>query len=46
MAFAEEPGAQAFWWIDGNLGCALAGDLPRDQLRRLAISAYHGLTEV
>ncbi|WP_395541610.1 anti-sigma factor family protein [Neotabrizicola sp. sgz301269] len=45
MAFAEEPGAQAFWWIDGNLGCALVGDLPRDQLRRLAISAYHGLTE-
>jgi anti-sigma factor RsiW len=45
LAFAEEQGAQAFWWVEGNLGCALVGDLPRDLLRRLAISAYHGLTE-
>jgi len=45
LRFAEAPGAQAFWWIDGNLGCALVGDLPRDTLRRLAIAAYHGLTD-
>jgi anti-sigma factor RsiW len=45
LAFAEETGRQAFWWIEGNLGCALAGDLPRDTLRRLAIAAYHDLTE-
>ena len=45
LAFAEEPGRQAFWWVEGNLGCALAGDLPRDTLRRLAIAAYHDLTE-
>jgi anti-sigma factor RsiW len=45
LAFAEESGRQAFWWVDGGLGCALAGDLPRDTLRRLAISAYHDLTE-
>ncbi|MBL9064270.1 anti-sigma factor [Tabrizicola sp.] len=45
LAFAEEPGRQAFWWIEGNLGCALVGDLPRDTLRRLAIAAYHDLTE-
>lgn len=45
LAFAEEPGRQAFWWVEDGLGCALAGDLPRETLRRLAISAYHGLTE-
>lgn len=45
LAFAEEPGRQAFWWVDGNLGCAIAGDLPRETLRRLAIAAYHDLTE-
>ena len=45
LAFAEEPGRRAFWWIEEGLGCALVGDLPRDALRRLAISAYHGLTE-
>ncbi|MFN3282391.1 MAG: hypothetical protein ACK40I_12100 [Tabrizicola sp.] len=44
-AFAEERGRQAFWWVEGGLGCALAGDLPRETLRRLAISAHHGLTE-
>lgn len=45
LAFAEEPGRQAFWWVEGGLGCALAGDLPRETLRRLAIAAYHDLTE-
>ena len=45
LAFAEAPGAQAFWWIEGTLGCALVGDLPRDTLRRLAVRAYHDLTE-
>ncbi len=45
LAFAEEPGRQAFWWVDDGLGCALSGDLPRETLRRLAVAAYHGLTE-
>lgn len=45
LAFAEEPGRQAFWWVEDGLGCALAGDLPRETLRRLAVAAYHGLTE-
>ena len=45
LAFAEEPGRQAFWWVEGDLGCALAGDLPRETMRRLAIEAYHDLTE-
>lgn len=46
LAFAEAPGRQAFWWVEGDLGCALAGDLPRETLRKLAIAAYHDLTEV
>lgn len=46
LAFAESPGAQTFWWVDRGLGCALVGDLPRDTLRRLALQAYHDLTEV
>jgi len=45
LAFAEEPGRQAFWWVEGALGCALVGDLPRETLRRLAIAAYRDLTE-
>lgn len=45
LAFAEEPGRQAFWWVEDGLGCALAGDLPRETLRRLAVAAYHGLTD-
>lgn len=45
LAFAEAPGKQAFWWVDNGLSCALAGDLPRETLRRLAIAAYHGLSE-
>ena len=46
LAFAEEPGRRAFWWVEGNLGRALVGDLPRDTLRRLAIAAYHDLGEI
>lgn len=45
LAFAAEPGKQAFWWVEDGLGCALAGDLPRETLRRLAVAAYHDLTE-
>lgn len=45
LAFAEEPGRQAFWWVEGDLACALVGDLPRETLRHLAIRAYHDLTE-
>ena len=45
LAFAEEPGRRAFWWVDGELGCALSGDLPRETLRSLAVTAYHDLTE-
>lgn len=45
LEFAEAPGAQAFWWVEGPLGCALVGDLPRDTLRHLAIRAYHDLTD-
>ncbi|WP_347265819.1 anti-sigma factor [Paracoccus sp. (in: a-proteobacteria)] len=43
MVFAEAAGARAFWWVEGDLGCALVGDLPRDKLRAMSIAAYHAL---
>lgn len=42
---AGDGDARAFWWIEGDLGCALVGDLPAETLRGLAIIAYHGLTD-
>lgn len=45
MAFAEDARARGFWWVEGDLGCALVGDLPRDTLRRMAVEAYHALAE-
>jgi len=41
--FAEEDGARVFYWIDGPLGYALAGDLPRDELQQLARLVYQQL---
>lgn len=41
---AGDGDTQAFWWVDGDLGCALVGDLPLDTLRALSVAAYHGLT--
>ncbi|MGV8989630.1 MAG: anti-sigma factor family protein [Cypionkella sp.] len=38
--FAKSEGAQGFWWVDNQLGCALVGDLPRDSLRKISLSAY------
>ncbi|PZR00567.1 MAG: hypothetical protein DI533_08440 [Cereibacter sphaeroides] len=32
-----------FSWVDEGLGCALTGDLPRDALRDIAMSAYEQL---
>ena len=42
---AGDGAARAFWWIEGDLACALVGDLPAEALRDLAIAAYHGLSE-
>ncbi|WP_347311125.1 anti-sigma factor family protein [Defluviimonas sp. SAOS-178_SWC] len=38
--FAERPGAQSFYWIDGSLSYAVTGDIPRDALRAIAVAAY------
>lgn len=42
---AGDGDTRAFWWVEGDLGCALVGDLPVDTLRALSVVAYHGLTE-
>jgi anti-sigma factor RsiW len=41
--FADDGGAKVFYWIDGPLGYALAGDLPRDELQTLARLVYQQL---
>ncbi len=41
--FAESPGAQSFYWIDGDLSYAVTGDIPRDALRAIAVAAYDQL---
>ncbi len=41
--FMDRGAANGFWWIDGGLGCAIVGDVPRDALRALAVSAYDQL---
>ncbi len=42
--FAEHDATQGFWWVDDDLGCAIAGNLPRDTLHSIAISAYDQIT--
>jgi anti-sigma factor RsiW len=41
--FADDGGAKVFYWIDGPLGYALAGDLPRDELLQVARLVYQQL---
>lgn len=43
--FAAEKGAEAFYWLDGPFGYALAGTLPRDALMGLAESVYRQVEE-
>ncbi len=38
--FSEHDASQGFWWVDNALGCAIVGNLPRETLRSIAISAY------
>ncbi|MBI4755486.1 MAG: anti-sigma factor [Betaproteobacteria bacterium] len=42
---AQEGSVGVFWWIDGGMGYALSGELPRDELLRLANVAYHQLNQ-
>lgn len=41
--FAAEEGAAAFYWVDGPLGYAIAGSLPREELLALARLCYEQL---
>jgi anti-sigma factor RsiW len=41
--FADDGGAKVFYWIDGPLGYALAGDVPREELQSIARLVYQQL---
>jgi anti-sigma factor RsiW len=41
--FALEGRVSVFYWLDGRLGYALSGELPRDQLLSLSEAAYRQL---
>lgn len=41
--YALEGKVGVFYWLDGRLGYALSGELPRDQLLRIAEAAYKQL---
>ena len=41
--FAQEGDTRVFYWIDGPYGCALAGDIERDELLRLSRLVYQQL---
>lgn len=41
--FSEDQGARVFYWIDGPFGYALAGDLDRGELQKIARGVYQQL---
>lgn len=41
--FAQEGDTRVFYWIDGPYGCALAGDIEREELLRLSRLVYQQL---
>ena len=41
--FARVRNTETFYWVDGPLGYALSGDLPREQMARLAHQVYRQL---
>lgn len=41
--FAHVGSTETFYWVEGRLGYALSGDLPREQLARLADAVYRQL---
>lgn len=43
--FASSGGVKTFYWIDGELGYALSGELERKELMAMANSTYQQLTE-
>jgi anti-sigma factor RsiW len=38
--FASNDGVETFYWIDGELGYAVSGEISRDQLRQIAEECY------
>ncbi|TNE94749.1 MAG: anti-sigma factor [Rhodobacteraceae bacterium] len=42
--YTQREAVRSYWWFDDDLGCALVGDLTRDQLHELAIDAYEQIT--
>jgi anti-sigma factor RsiW len=43
--FAQEGRVGVFYWLDGKLGYALSGELPREKLLAVADAAYRQLNE-
>jgi anti-sigma factor RsiW len=41
--YASEGVTQSFYWMDNGLSCALVGDIAKDALRGMAVSAYDQL---
>lgn len=41
--YADDQGARVFYWVDGPLGYALAGDVPKDELQSVARLVYQQL---
>ena len=41
--FVDGNGTRAFWWVDEGFGCAVTGDVSKDTLRAIAVSAYEQL---
>jgi len=41
--YAHKDGIGVFYWIDGGVGYALSGELPREELLRLATTVYRQL---
>jgi anti-sigma factor RsiW len=41
--FSQEDKVAVFYWIDGRLGYALSGELPKPELREIATSVYRQL---
>ncbi|MFN4140718.1 anti-sigma factor family protein [Aestuariivirga sp.] len=41
--FVQENGSRVFWWLDEEFGCAVVGDISRDSLHAIAVSAYEQL---
>ena len=43
--FAQQDGASSFYWVDGGMGYAVTGQLPRERILAIAKLAYSQLSE-